>query len=64
MATYTVVMIRHGESEWNKENKFCGWFDADLSEKGKLLFVVVVHESNYFLSKGSCLHTLYSRNLL
>jgi len=28
-------MVRHGESEWNKENKFCGWFDADLSEKGK-----------------------------
>lgn len=27
-------MIRHGESAWNKENRFCGWFDADLSEKG------------------------------
>jgi len=34
MAKYTVVMVRHGESEWNKENKFCGWFDADLSEAG------------------------------
>ena len=34
MAVYKVVMIRHGESEWNKENKFCGWFDADLSELG------------------------------
>lgn len=34
MTTYTVVMIRHGESEWNKQNKFCGWFDADLSELG------------------------------
>ena len=32
--TYKVVMIRHGESEWNKENRFCGWFDAGLSEKG------------------------------
>ena len=31
---YTLVMIRHGESEWNKLNKFCGWFDADLSELG------------------------------
>jgi 2,3-bisphosphoglycerate-dependent phosphoglycerate mutase len=31
---YTVVMIRHGESTWNQENKFCGWFDADLSELG------------------------------
>jgi len=27
-------MVRHGESEWNKLNKFCGWFDADLSETG------------------------------
>nr|CAB3264801.1 phosphoglycerate mutase 1-like [Phallusia mammillata] len=31
---FKVVMIRHGESEWNKENKFCGWFDASLSSKG------------------------------
>jgi len=35
MTTYRVVMVRHGESEWNKENKFCGWFNADLSDKGK-----------------------------
>jgi len=34
MPTYKIVMIRHGESEWNKENKFCGWFDANLSEAG------------------------------
>jgi len=32
--TYKVVMIRHGESEWNQVNKFCGWFDANLSETG------------------------------
>ena len=32
--TFKIVMIRHGESEWNKENKFCGWFDAGLSEVG------------------------------
>lgn len=32
---YTVVMIRHGESVWNKENKFTGWTDVDLSEKGR-----------------------------
>ena len=37
MAKYQIVMIRHGESEWNKLNKFCGWFDADLSEQGKVL---------------------------
>ncbi|GHT41992.1 2,3-bisphosphoglycerate-dependent phosphoglycerate mutase [Endomicrobiia bacterium] len=32
---HKVVLIRHGESVWNKENKFTGWADADLSEKGK-----------------------------
>jgi len=31
---YKLVLIRHGESTWNKENRFCGWYDADLSEKG------------------------------
>jgi len=30
----TVVLLRHGESIWNKENKFTGWTDVDLSEKG------------------------------
>jgi len=34
MSTYKIVMIRHGESEWNMENKFCGWYDASLSAKG------------------------------
>lgn len=35
MATYKLVLIRHGESNWNQENRFCGWFDADLSEAGE-----------------------------
>jgi len=30
----TVVMMRHGESTWNLENKFTGWYDCPLSEKG------------------------------
>jgi 2,3-bisphosphoglycerate-dependent phosphoglycerate mutase len=29
-----LVLIRHGESIWNKENRFTGWTDVDLSEKG------------------------------
>lgn len=33
---YKVVLLRHGESIWNKENKFTGWTDVDLSEKGIL----------------------------
>lgn len=32
---YKIVLIRHGESLWNKENRFTGWADVDLSEKGK-----------------------------
>lgn len=31
---HTLVLIRHGESTWNKENRFTGWTDVDLSEKG------------------------------
>ena len=31
---YKVVLVRHGESVWNKENRFTGWTDVDLSEKG------------------------------
>ncbi|XP_026489116.1 phosphoglycerate mutase 1 [Vanessa tameamea] len=34
-AKYKIVMIRHGESEWNQKNLFCGWYDADLSDKGR-----------------------------
>jgi 2,3-bisphosphoglycerate-dependent phosphoglycerate mutase len=31
---YKVVLLRHGESTWNKENRFTGWTDVDLSGKG------------------------------
>jgi 2,3-bisphosphoglycerate-dependent phosphoglycerate mutase len=31
---HTLILIRHGESEWNKENRFTGWKDIDLSERG------------------------------
>ena len=29
-----LVLLRHGESVWNKENRFTGWTDVDLSENG------------------------------
>ncbi len=35
MSHYKLVLLRHGESVWNKENKFTGWTDVDLSEKGR-----------------------------
>jgi len=31
-----IVLLRHGESTWNKENRFTGWTDVDLSEKGSI----------------------------
>lgn len=34
MTMYKLVLIRHGESLWNKENRFTGWTDIDLSERG------------------------------
>ncbi|NOY56440.1 MAG: 2,3-diphosphoglycerate-dependent phosphoglycerate mutase [Actinobacteria bacterium] len=33
-APYTLVLLRHGESTWNKENKFTGWTDVPLSDRG------------------------------
>ncbi|MBM9968456.1 2,3-bisphosphoglycerate-dependent phosphoglycerate mutase, partial [Pseudomonas aeruginosa] len=34
MAVTKLVLVRHGESQWNNENRFTGWYDVDLSEKG------------------------------
>ncbi|MSQ71027.1 MAG: 2,3-diphosphoglycerate-dependent phosphoglycerate mutase [Betaproteobacteria bacterium] len=33
--THTVVLLRHGESIWNRENRFTGWTDVDLSDRGR-----------------------------
>jgi 2,3-bisphosphoglycerate-dependent phosphoglycerate mutase len=33
---HTLVLIRHGESTWNNENRFTGWVDCPLSEKGEI----------------------------
>jgi 2,3-bisphosphoglycerate-dependent phosphoglycerate mutase len=33
---YKLVLLRHGESVWNKENRFTGWTDVDLSEQGRI----------------------------
>jgi 2,3-bisphosphoglycerate-dependent phosphoglycerate mutase len=32
---HSVVLLRHGESTWNKENRFTGWTDVDLSDRGR-----------------------------
>ena len=33
--TYTLVLLRHGQSEWNEKNLFTGWVDVPLTEKGR-----------------------------
>src|SRR6266545_3329957 len=35
MGMSTLVLVRHGESQWNLENRFTGWVDVDLSDKGR-----------------------------
>ncbi|MCB0886210.1 MAG: histidine phosphatase family protein, partial [Propionibacteriaceae bacterium] len=32
--TAKLILLRHGESEWNAKNLFTGWVDVDLNEKG------------------------------
>jgi len=32
---HRLVLLRHGESDWNRENRFTGWTDVDLSEAGR-----------------------------
>ena len=32
---HKIALLRHGESAWNKENRFTGWTDVDLSERGR-----------------------------
>ncbi len=45
---YKIVLMRHGESVWNKENRFTGWVDVDLSENG----VEEAHSAGLTLKKA------------
>jgi 2,3-bisphosphoglycerate-dependent phosphoglycerate mutase len=42
----TLVLLRHGESDWNRENRFTGWTDVDLSETG----IAEAHEAARLLA--------------
>ncbi len=35
--TSTLILLRHGESQWNASNQFTGWVDVDLTDKGRAL---------------------------
>ena len=50
MTAHRLVLLRHGESEWNKLNLFTGWWDADLTE-------LAIH---YDLGEG---HPLFGRRM-
>jgi 2,3-bisphosphoglycerate-dependent phosphoglycerate mutase len=45
---YKIVLLRHGESVWNKENRFTGWTDVDLSEQG----LTEAHEAGRLLEQS------------
>lgn len=65
MAVTKLVLVRHGESQWNKENRFTGWYDVDLSEKGvseaKAAGKLLKEEGYSFdFAYTSCAETRYS----
>jgi 2,3-bisphosphoglycerate-dependent phosphoglycerate mutase len=45
-----LILLRHGESEWNRENRFTGWTDVDLSEQG----LQEAHRAASLLRKAGC----------
>ena len=55
-----LVLVRHGESSWNKENRFTGWTDVDLSEKG----IQEAHEAGQTLRKEGYLFDVAFTSML
>ena len=60
MANIKLVLLRHGESIWNKENRFTGWTDVDLSEKG----IEEAKKSGEVLKKGGFVFDLAFTSVL
>ncbi len=57
---HRVVLLRHGESTWNQENRFTGWTDVDLSERG----VVEAREAGRLLLEGGYVFDLAYTSVL
>ena len=55
-----LVMLRHGESAWNRENRFTGWTDVDLSDRG----IREAHEAGRLLREDGFLFDLAYTSLL
>lgn len=48
---------RHGESQWNLENRFTGWYNIQLSSKGEIEAAEggrLIHEAGYTFGEGAC----------
>ena len=61
---HTLVLVRHGESLWNMENRFTGWKDVDLSEKG---CTEAAHAGALLRDEGfsfDCLYTSYLKRAI
>jgi len=39
---YKLILLRHGESIWNKENRFTGWTDVGLTKKGEKEIIIII----------------------
>lgn len=57
---YKVVLLRHGESAWNLENRFTGWTDVDLSERG----TAEAHRAGLLLKAEGCVFDVAFTSLL
>ena len=57
---HTLVLVRHGESEWNRRNLFTGWCNPDLTEKGLIEALVT---ARMLRSKGITFDVAYSSQL-
>ena len=57
---HKVVLLRHGESTWNRENRFTGWTDVDLSERG----LAEAREAGRLLREGGYAFDLAYTSLL
>ena len=57
---HKVVLLRHGESQWNLENRFTGWTDVDLTDTGR----EQARSAGYYLQKEGFTFDLDCTSLL
>src|SRR5258708_6258161 len=55
-----VVLLRHGESTWNRENRFTGWTDVDLSDRG----IDEAREAGRLMKEAGCVFDVAFTSLL